>query len=78
MKSGDKVTIVYAVIPADRWDDVKLPQGSFAKAYNVDDISQLTSIPECKRWGAIIGASLCKLANKLCPIAGSLQIHDGQ
>ncbi len=67
MNPGDKVIVMYCVLPADKWDGVKLPQGSFAKAFDVGTIDDLTEVQACKGWGAMMAASINRLAKKLCP-----------
>lgn len=75
MKTGDAVIVMYAVIPAEKWDDVKLPEGCFAKAFNVGNIEDLVQVHPCKGWGAMMAASINRLAKKICPDRANLLVE---
>lgn len=76
MKTGDKVVVMYAIIPEEQYGKLSMPPGSFAKAFQIGPIEQLVQQQECKHWGMIMAVSLQRLARKLCPeIAESKLIH---
>lgn len=72
MDSETEVVLMYAIVPAKIWEDVKLPPGCFAKAMHIGPMLRLTDQQTCKGWGAIIAASLSKLAGKVCPVASRI------
>lgn len=72
MKTGDHVIVVYAILPADKWDGVKFPKGTYAKAFNAGPIESFGQVQTCREWGALMAASFNKLAKKICPVAGTL------
>lgn len=67
MKTGDDCIVMYAVIPKDQYGKVLLPDGSFAKAFQIGKVEQLVQMQECKHWGMLMSVSLQRLAKKLCP-----------
>jgi plasmid rolling circle replication initiator protein Rep len=72
MKTGDEVILAFAVIKKDDWHKVSFPNGAFAKAWEVGTIEEMLDQQKCKGWGAMVAISICRLANKLCPVAANL------
>lgn len=65
--TGDEVILVYAVLKRQDWEKVKFPQGCYAKAFETGPIERMVDTQTCKGWGAMMAASINRLAKKLCP-----------
>lgn len=72
MESGEETVLLYAVMRKSEWNKVKLPEGCYAKAFEAGPIESLCDVQTCKGWGALMAASVNRLAKKLCPVAGRL------
>jgi hypothetical protein len=73
LKTGDEVILLYVVLPREDWEKVKLPQGCHAKAFETGPIERMVDVQTCKGWGAMMAASINRLAKKISPeIANSL------
>ena len=67
INSDTEVIFIYAVVPKDQYDKVKLPEGSHAKAMEIGEARDLCDMEACKGWGAITGIALSKLGLRLFP-----------
>jgi hypothetical protein len=72
IKTGDEVVMLTAIIKIEDYDKVKIPHGSFAKAWEIGRIEELLDQETCKGWGGMVGIMLARLAVKLCPDAAKI------
>lgn len=67
MKAGDEIVVLYAVVPKEKYNRVQIPDGSFAKAFQVGPIEEFISKKVCIATGNMLSVALNRLARKHCP-----------
>ena len=68
LKPDDEVVFFYAIVKKADWAKTKLPEGSFGKAMDIGEASELCNMEHCRGWGAMAGISLAKLARRHFPV----------